>query len=227
MVIVLCAAVLVVGLTLAATWPGFDPKNVLVAGNQRVSRSEIVAHAAIAANRSMWLQSSRAISKRIEAIPYVAAVAVHRLPPGTIMIVVSERVPFAVVQSGAEAAVVDQRLRVLTAATGDERLPIFALKPGLELSPGHFITQPDAVALRDGYDAMMAARVIPQQLQLDRFGGLIATMRGGTRVLFGDESDFGKKLTLVDPILAQVVRKGRQAATIDLRAPDTPVVVYR
>ncbi len=47
------------------------------------------------------------------------------------------------------------------------------------------------------------------------------------RVLIGQESDLGQKLTLVDAILAQVVRGQRRVAAIDVRAPAAPVVVYR
>jgi cell division protein FtsQ len=227
MLIALGMAVAVVALTLAATWPGFDPREVLVSGNERVPKSEILARAAIAGDRSMWLQSPRSIARRIEAIPYVATASVHRLPPTVVMIVVRERVPFAVVRSGDDAAIVDRGLRVLQAASGQESLPMFALEPGLSFTPGDFVTQSDATTLRDDYDAMVAAHVVPQALALDRFGGLVATMRGGVRVLFGEPDELSRKFALVDPILAQVVHSQRRVAAIDLRAPATPVVVYR
>jgi DNA-binding transcriptional regulator YdaS (Cro superfamily) len=45
--------------------------------------------------------------------------------------------------------------------------------------------------------------------------------------LLGPQSDLAQKLTLVDAILAQVVHGQRRIAAIDVRAPGTPVVVYR
>ena len=52
-------------------------------------------------------------------------------------------------------------------------------------------------------------------------------MRNGLRLLLGSEKDLAQKLALVDPILSQVVGKQRRVAAIDLRAPATPVIVYR
>ncbi len=227
MLIAVCAVLVLVALGLAASWPGFDPKSVAVTGNERVARSEILDRAAVASDQSMWFQSLGAMRARIETIPYVASATVRRLPPASIVIVVSERTPFAVVRSGDEAVVVDRGLRVLQAATGEENLPVFSVKPGVTLIPGEFLTQDGIVTLRDDYEAMIVAHVSPRELALDRFGGLVATVRGGIRVLLGDENDLAKKLALVDPILSQVVSNQRQVAAIDLRAPAAPVIVYR
>ena len=143
------------------------------------------------------------------------------------MISVSERTPFAVVRSDERAVLVDRDLRVLQPAPDDSTLPEFVLKPGVVLEPGRFLTEPAAVALRDDYAAMIAARVVPLQLTFDQFGGLVAVVRGGVRILLGDDADLSKKLALVDPILAQVVRKQRRIAAVDLRAPATPVLVFK
>jgi cell division protein FtsQ len=227
MLIAVCAVLLLAALGLGASWPGFDPKTVAVTGNELVARSEILDRAAVASDQSMWFQSLGAMRARIETIPYIATATVRRLPPGSIVIVVSERSPFAVVRSGDDAAVVDRDLRVLQAATGEEKLPVFSVEPGLTLTPGEFLTRSGIVTLRNDYEAMIAAHVSPRRLELDRFGGLVATVRGGIRVLLGDENDFAKKLALVDPILSQVVSNQRQVAAIDLRAPAAPVIVYR
>ena len=74
---------------------------------------------------------------------------------------------------------------------------------------------------------MIAAHVVPLELTLDRFGGLVATMRGGVKILFGSEEDFDKKLALVNPVLSQLVRDRRRVEAVDLRAPSTPVLVFR
>jgi cell division septal protein FtsQ len=144
---------------------------------------------------------------------------------------VTERAPFAVARSGAKSAIVDRDLRVLQTvpSAGQTALPVFVLPPSSALIPGAFLTQAPAIALRDDYDAMIAANVIPLSVRLDKYGGVIATVRGGIEILFGDGegADFAKKLALVDPILAQVVHKERRVAAVDLRAAGTPVVVYR
>ncbi len=211
----------------AATWSGFDPKKVEVAGNRRVSTAQILRAAAIAPRISIWLQNTKAIARRIDAIPYVETAWIHRVPPASLSIAVRERQPFAIVQSEMESALVDRNLRVLETLPADQMLPELILKAAVTQRPGEFVVTRDAIELRDACEAMSARRITPRSLALDRYGGLVVTLRDGLRLLIGQESDLGEKLTLVDAILAQVVRGQRRVAAIDVRAPAAPVVVYR
>lgn len=231
MPIALGGAAVVIALVVAALWPGFDPEVINVSGNQRVSSGQILSRAAIASHESIWLQNTGAIEARIEAIPYIATASIHRIPPSAIAIEVRERVPFAILRSGDDAVVVDRALRVLAPA-GDAEAdagarPVFVVKPGLDLAMGRFATTRDALSLRDAYDAMAAKRIEPLELSLDRFGGLVVTLPGGLRLLLGSETDLERKLGLAQAILAQLVHDRRRVAAIDLRAPATPVLIYR
>jgi cell division protein FtsQ len=214
-------------LIFAATWPGFDPKRIAVKGNHRVSGTEILDRAAVAPRVSIWLQNTGAMEARIATIPFVATATVRRIPPASMTIVVTERAPFAVLQSGEGVALVDRAFRVLTPGMPDEPLPEFVIRPIVALSPGAFVRTRDTVVLREAYDAMAARQIVPVRLAFDRFGGVEATVRGGLRLLLGNDRDLGKKLTLADAIMSQVIGRGRRVAAIDLRAPATPVLVYR
>lgn len=211
----------------AVTWPGFEPTRIDVTGNAVVPRAQILQRAGVAPHVNMWLQNTRAMATRVEAIPYVAGTRVYRLPPSTVIVAVRERVPFALVQGVAATVLIDRDLRVLQLADG-RALPEFVLpERDLALEPGRFLTDPKAVAMRDDYEAMIAAHVVPLKLEFERYNGLVATVRGGVRILLGDDADLAKKLALVDPILAQVVRKQQRVAAVDLRAPGTPVLVFK
>ena len=223
----LVAAAVLLAIGVAATWPGFTVKRVDVAGNARVSRAEILARASVVRDINIWLQPTRAMRRRIEEIPYIATASIHRIPPATLRIVVTERAPFATLWSGAQSATVDRTLRVLATDVAAPGLPDFILQPGVELRPGAFVARRDAATLRDAYEAMAAKQIQPLEVALDRYGGLVITLRGGVRLLLGQERDLAQKVTLVDAILAQVVRGQRRVAAIDVRAPGTPVVVYR
>lgn len=214
-------------LAFAATWPGFDPHRVAVRGNHRVATAEILARAAVAPRESIWLQNTRAMERRVAAIPFVATAAVHRMLPASVTIVVSERSPFAELRSGDAAAVVDRSLRVLTLGAPASPLPVLAIEPGMDLEPGAFVRSRDAATLRATYDAMNEHAIVPAELAFDRFGGIVATLPAGPRLLLGSDSDLDKKLTLARAILSQVVTHRRPVAAIDLRAPATPVLVYR
>ncbi|MEO9170953.1 MAG: FtsQ-type POTRA domain-containing protein, partial [Candidatus Baltobacteraceae bacterium] len=87
------------------TSPVFRPRAISVSSNRIVSRSDIVARAAIAGDRNIWMQNTRAMVSRIETIPYIATAAVHRHLDGTVSIDVTERIPFAVVETHGERAI--------------------------------------------------------------------------------------------------------------------------
>lgn len=211
----------------AVAWPGFAPKRVEVMGNRIVPATEIVARAGVTGRVNMWLQSTHAMAQRVDEIPYVASATAYRVPPATVLISIRERVPFAIVRSGGDTVLIDRELRVLQEQTEASVLPVFALKTNVALDPGRFLRDGDVRVLRDDYDAMIAAHVVPLELTFDRFGGLVATVRGGVRILFGDDADLDKKLALVNPILSQLVRDRRRVDAVDLRAPSTPVLVFR
>lgn len=219
-------ALVAVGAGFAVTWPGFDPKSIRVSGNHRVAASEILAKAAIAPRTSIWVQNTRAMAKRIGSIPDIESVKVGRIPPAAIRIHVTERIPYAELRSGANDAVADRAMRVLS-YDAEQKLPIFVLRPGLELTPGTFVTSSDALSLRDAYSALLERGFAPVQLELDRYDGLEVTLQTGPRLLLGNRSDLAKKLALANAILAQVVHGERRVAAIDVRAPATPVVLYR
>jgi cell division septal protein FtsQ len=221
------AVLVVVGLGFAATYPAFDVKRVAVSGNSRVSRQEILAHAAVATHTTIWLQNTGAIARRVTAIPYIGSAHVQRVPPSTIRIQVTERVPYAVLQSGYDDAVVDRSLRVLEPDTTPGALPVFDIEPTVTLTPGSFVHSSQAAALRSAFDTISARQIVPVELGFDRYDGLVVTLRGGLRLLLGGQADLAQKLTLAEAILSQIVTRQQRVAAIDLRAPSAPVLVYR
>jgi cell division septal protein FtsQ len=227
MIIALAGLVVAAAVAFLVTWPGFYPKKIVVAGNRRVSSSEILARAEIAPNRSLWLENTAAAEARIRAIPDLATVSIHRFPTGTVRVVVTERVPFAILESGARSGIVDRALRVLSSQVVASSLPVLAVTPGLALVPGRFVTSRDALALRDAYETMNAKGIAPKSLAMDKYGDLVATLPNDLRLLLGAPEGLSEKAALTSAILAQVVRGQRRVSAIDLRAPATPVIVYR
>lgn len=212
-----------------ATWPALRPHGVLVYGNHVVPSSEITAKAAVAPDTNVWLQNTHAMAKRIETIPYVAVASVHRRPPAAVVIDVTEREPYAVVAANGQLVIVDRDLRVLAPMDGAHiELPKFALgstKNALE--PGTFMDDATLRRLRADQTALADAHISPDALTTDRYGELVATLHSGVRLLLGDDEDLSKKIPLIDPILEQLQRAKRPIAAIDLRAPGTPIVVYK
>jgi cell division septal protein FtsQ len=206
----------------AARWPGFRLHRLTVVGNAVVPTSEIVADARINRDANIWFQNTGAMARRIAAIPYIENASVHRFPPGSITIVVTERRPFANVRSGARSAVIDRSLRVLELGAS-KALPTFVVEAGLALVPGSTLEASGTARLRDAYLAL-AAQGIDATSLYEKSGDTSALLTGGVHVLLGDESDLGKAVPLVEPILARFTLLGRRVRVLDLRAPETPVV---
>lgn len=225
--IALGAVALAGAVAFVVTWPGFAPKAVTVSGNRVVPSAEIVARARVSGHVNLWLQDPGAIARRVETIPYVGVANVRRVPPSTVAIFVKEREPFAVAAFGNVRVFVDRDLRVLGPATSASTLPVFVFARTPEPESGAFLTGIAQAAMRDDYAALAADHVFARELSYDRFGGLVATLQQGIVVLFGEDTDLPKKFALVDPILAQAQQGGRRLATVDVRAPNTPVVTYK
>lgn len=214
--IVMLIVLLGVGVYLFARWPAFEPHTIEVEGNTVVGKDAILQSAQINLLQNIWLQNTHAMAERIEAIPYIDTAVVHRQPPGTIVIVVTERVPFAVLDTDGTQEVVDRTLRILRGAgPQDRQLPVLVVHH-----------DENARALADAAREAQAAHLVPESLAYDRFGDLTMTMRDGIAVLFGDPSTVPQKAPLVEPILEKVDRGKRRVTAIDLRALTTPVVIY-
>ena len=165
--------------------------------------------------------------RRIEAIPYVDTATVHRGFPASVTIAIAERKPAYTLKARSNY-VVDRDLRVLYRNTSDIVIcPCITMNKPLDVRDGAFVTDPQAVAMRDDLDALAAAKIEVGEARYDKYENLIVTLRDGTTVLLGDDGeDLQKKIALIGPIRQQLA-KGKPIAAIDLRAPNTPVVKYK
>ena len=98
--IAMVLALLVAGGYLFSLSHNFYPHTIDVSGNRVVSKDAIMGAAQIELNRNIWLQNTAAMTKRIEAIPFIDTAVIHRQLPGAISIDVTERMPFAVLDYG-------------------------------------------------------------------------------------------------------------------------------
>jgi cell division septal protein FtsQ len=211
-----------------ATLPIFRLHELVVTGNTRVTRDEIVARADVDPRENVWLLQPREIERQIEAIPYIRSAHVHRRPPGRIWIDVSERRPEACVRDAAgHEFQVDDDLRVLEEVCTPEVGLTFDLRGILEgAGPGTFVHDPELVALAaDARSLAQGDRY--REFSHDGYGQLQATMQDGIEIRFGDDDDLAQKQRLIAPILAELGPRTASVRAVDLRAPSTPVVQFR
>jgi hypothetical protein len=90
-----------------------------------------------------------------------------------------------------------------------------------------WLRESEPLKLQSDFERLIVRGIVARAVAFDKYGELVATLRNGITVQFGDDADLEKKAPLVDPILSQIAAGRRPVKSLDLRAPSTPVVVYR
>jgi cell division septal protein FtsQ len=192
-----------------------------------VSPDSVRAAAGISRETNVWLIDTRGAARRIEAIPYVDRATIHRgqFPKPFVELAVTVRRPTACVRGGGRDVTIDATARVLQAGCAPAALPRFDAGAAAVAAPGGTVADPEVARLLADAKTLGDANLAVRRLARDRFGGLTAVDVTGVTIQFGTDDDLAKKAALVEP-----VRKGvsnRTIRAIDLRAPGTPVVVFR
>ena len=95
---------------------GFGVKRITVEGQQHVTDAELTKALGAGPGTLMLSFDTDAAKERLEKVPWVKHAQVMRLLPSTLQVVIEERVPFAVWQSGGKTYVVDAEGAVIAPA---------------------------------------------------------------------------------------------------------------
>jgi cell division septal protein FtsQ len=227
-------AILLVGLIAwGGAWlaqsPGFRVSRVAidVPLASPVSRDTVRAAAGISRDTNVWLIDTRALTRRIESIPYVDQAAIHRgqFPKPFVELAITVRRPSACVRGGGRDVTIDTSARVLQAGCATAALPRIDAGKATVPAPGGAIADPEVGRLLSDAKALAGANVAVRRLGRDRWGGLEAVDVTGVVIEFGTDDDLAKKAALVEPVRKSVANRSIRA--IDLRAPGTPIVEFR
>jgi len=226
----LLGVLLGVGIYQLILWPGFHLREIVVSGTSVVSRDDVLRRAALDRTKNIWLQNMHAAAARIETIPWVDQAYIHRLLPASVFIdVVERRADACAVARDGTRFTVDATARVLEPGCARIARPIMRLSD-IQSAPraGTFLHSAQLAQLQN--DAAALERLDPGTFvtfDLDQFDQLETTMRSRLGVKFGDDGDLPAKVRLLDSILKSSSIRRSGLRTIDLRAPEAPVAVYR
>jgi hypothetical protein len=192
-----------------------------------VSRDEVRRAAAIAPDANVWLLNPVAMTKRLEAIPYVDRATVRRgqFPKPFVEVAVTVRRPSACLRAGEREVTIDATSRVLQSGCAAPSIARIDAGHAHVPAPGGTIADPEIARLLADAKILADANLAVRSLGRDRWGGVEAVDVTGVTLRFGDDADLGKKAVLVEPVRAGV--RGRTLRAIDLRAPGTPTVEFR
>ena len=234
------ALALVVGLGVLGWREASDPRFIAqidgVRGCDHTAVADVVSAAGLAPGQNAWLIDRRALAKRVEALPWVARVAIHVAWPNRVSIQVTERRPAALValgvsareQAGPRYALIDEGQRVLELESRvPGALPVLVIvPPPAGATPGSDLSRPEASLALDAYRRLSALGLQISEVAIAPSTGISATADRNLRVLFGEDEDLAKKAALFQAIVAKISTPSR-VAYVDVRSIRAPTVLYR
>lgn len=209
---------LVLGLVAALVWtvlwsPWLRLRSVEVRGVHRIEASQVQALASPDVGRAMVGVSTDALAQRVRALRLVKGVAVERVWPGSLRIVIDERRPVAAVaQNGRVSLVDDEAVVVETRSTWPAGLP----RIDVDVRRQGPVAMSAALRVRAALPPALLAQV--KRLGADSADDVWLRLDSGAVVRWGDDRDPGLKLAALEALR----RESAKAKTYDVSAPMAP-----
>ena len=227
------------GLWHEASNPRFSVQIVAIEGLGRTPSDDVINAAALAPGQNAWLINRGAVTRRIEALPWVDKVALRVRWPNHLVIWITERRPVARVvlspDSGAgplpRYAAIDESQRVLSVSESTSDfgyLPLLVVTPPPpgDTVPGRELDRREVGQALDAYRRLSTLGLTVSEVAIAPSTGISATADRNLRVLFGEDEDLAEKAQLFHSIVAKISTPSR-VAYIDVRSVHAPTVLYR
>ncbi len=202
----------------------FDAHHVVVTGESRLSRADVIRASGIDRSTNVLFADPSAIAAAVEANPWVADATVSRSLPSTITVQITERRPASTVAVGSTWFLVAGDGTVLGPAAHRPHLPVLPTTVAVTVgAPVPVLAGPAAVA--GGMSPALRAHVASVAPAPD--GSVQLDMDDGVRVLFGEATAIRAKDQAIAGILDWARERDAPLATIDVRSPDAPDAILR
>ena len=203
--------------------PVLRVQHVEVAGARAVSDTQI-AQLASFEGHSMLRLDGQGAEERIAFLPMIKSAVIERDWPNTVRITVTERVPWAYWQVGANSYVIDEEGVVLSDVVPPEGAPIIQdLSNPVRLVAGDHVDA-DAVSL-----AQKLLQQVPQAVAQNIAGfeysldkGLTVLTEAGYRVVMGDSQNMAYKLAVWKGVEGKLGQETMSGHVLDVRFEQRP-----
>ncbi len=206
------------GLSYGAEAPLFAVKRVTVSGNDLVPTEEITSHLDVQGTNIFWARRAR-LARLIQMVPGVRDADVQIRFPDQVHVVVRERTPVAIWDTGTRRILVDADGYALR--DGDAQLPVIVARETPIPGPGDRV-DPDVVHVAQELAPRLEALGLGDaQLEYRPASG-ITLVSGGRRVAIGFADQLDAKLDAYRTIRDYLNQTHTPAELIDVRFLERP-----
>lgn len=224
--VVISVSAVIVGVVWLFRSDVFRVTEVDVVGAKRLSAQQVIALAAVPKDATLLKMPLDAIETRVKSSPWVADVKATRDFPHTLRIRVDERQPFAGIEVGRVAYLVDDQGVVLAAQPATTTL--LPLLKELPLTSRPLPSQ--RMAERELANALAVLKALSPGLRVQvslvyakTVDDLRLVTKGGLEIVFGRAEQLEKKRFALDKLIKDNPGK---IIYVDVRAPDAPTAKY-
>jgi cell division septal protein FtsQ len=216
--------------------PIWKIREVVVNGAVMLSAEEIRAMAGVPLSENLFFTGFSRAKSNLSKIPAVKSFRFYRIPPGTVLISITERKPIAAIVFPERSVIIDQEGYILNR------------NPGLTLNISNMADLPVISGMDekkvmgsvkiDGKIAEVVSNIIVKfsrflearkmQLELGDIENVSFLLDDLLKVKIGDTREINRKMRIFETLFSDVVAdKWHEVEYIDVRFPDNPVIKYK
>ncbi len=229
---------LVLSLALGAyilSLPVWKINDVVVNGTKMLSADEIRTLAAVPLSENLFFTSFSRAKANLGKIHTIKRFRIYRIPPGTVLISITERKPVATLVFPKRSVVIDEEGFILDRnANISLRIPNVADLPVISGISERNILEGKRIDERTSrvvtevilkLSAFLESRSM--QLELGELENVSFLLDDLLRVRVGSSKDIKRKMEVFRALLPVISGKWARVVYIDVRYPDNPVIKYK
>jgi len=221
-----CLALLLGGefILVAMTSPWFLVHKIEVKGASKTTREQVMQVVATAKNTNLFRLKPRPLVELLQRNPLIRKATIHKAPPGTLIVQVTERAADLVLRTDGKCYLVDSsNVPFKTVDNPPSGLTLITCDLPGKVTLGHSINSAQFRSARKCLDlARKKKNFAASEISVDRNGDLCLNTCDGLEVRLGQPVQLADKLEKVEQAIAQIPVIRKDAEYIDVTCPQEP-----
>lgn len=206
--------------------PALDIDRVVLVGATRTPLEQIRMVAGLEPGTPLTSVRAGEGARRLEALPWVASASIRRQWPGTVEVVLTERVPAAALaRADGKWSIVDLEGRVLEVVATPPVALAHVHGAGRAARAGHHVAPSAVPGIRAAAAMPLSLRKLVGGINLTPQGIELGLTAGKGIVRLGDADRLEEKLRAAATVLSRV--PSRTVSVLDVRVPRAPVLTRK